>query len=922
MKKKIIFLILWMLPMAGWAQGPVTIKQVMDEMHRTRGVNFVYDSSLNVGQAYKGPDVKSLSLKEALQRLFRDSGIGYTMKGKYVMLKAYPQPLPKEKGKTKRWTVSGYVRDEQGETLLNATVFDLTSGQGTMTNEHGFYSLTLPEGEHRLRVSYIGFEDKNETVSLHANRSHLFILKENARVSEVVVTADLNSPVAGTQMGKRSLSQQDIKTEFSLLSSPDVVKTLQRLSGVQEGIEVASGLYVHGGNNDENLFLIDGTPLYQINHSLGLFSSFNADVVKNVDFYKSGFPARYGGRLSSVVDVRTNDGNWERLHGSYRIGMLDGGFQLDGPIKLKSEKRREENGEVRGVDFGTSFNIGLRRSWLDLLTRPAFAIANHYNDEEKITLAYDFYDLNAKLTHIFNRRSQMNLSIYNGQDALSTKDDWREAWNGEDYSRLSYRDVYKNRFRWGNLNAALNWRYQFSPKLLANFTAVYTHNRASLLTTDDEQSFDEEDNINDHTYIEHNYRSTISDLGYRSEFDYRPSPHHHIRFGHDYTFHQFRPQTRSQVYLWGVQEEADSLTGSSHNHHAAHELTVYGEDQLTLSDRWSLNGGLNLSLFGISGKAFVGVDPRLAVKYQLREDLSAKASYTMMTQYVHKISNSVLELPTDYWVPTTKRLYPMHSQQWAAGIYWNPRLRNHASLTLSLEGYYKLSRNLLQYNSWGGLVPPAQSWDQLVSVGRGRFYGLELDAQYRTKRLQADLAYTLSWNERRFDDFYEKWYPDKFDNRHKLNLSLRYSFSKKTQMYAAWTYHTGNHMTLPTQYVQMPTLPKGEAYPQPLTEGMGVFADGYTHGEFIYERPNNITLPAYHRLDVGFNFHHTTKHGHERIWNLSVYNAYCHLNPLWVDIEYKELKENKVDLNGHESFSVKTRGYIPIIPSVSYTIKF
>ena len=515
----------------------------------------------------------------------------------------------------------------------------------------------------------------------------------------------------------------------------------------------------------------------------------------------------------------------------------------------------------------------------------------------------------------------MNLSIYNGQDALTTKDDWREAWQGDDYSKLSYHDVYKNRFRWGNLNAALNWRYQFSPKLLANFTAVYTHNRASLLTTDNERSFDNLGNVIDRIYLEHRYRSTISDLGYRSEFDYRPSPRHHIRFGHDYTYHQFRPQTRSQVHLWGVQEEADSLTRSSRNHHAAHELTLYGEDQLTLSDRWSLNAGLNLSLFGISSKAFVGVDPRLAVKYQLREDLSAKASYTMMTQYVHKISNSVLELPTDYWVPTTERLRPMHSQQWAAGIYWSPRLRNHASLTLSLEGYYKLTRNLLQYNSWGGLVPPAQSWDQLVSVGRGRFYGLEFDAQYRTKRLQADLAYTLSWNERRFDDFYQDWYYDKFDNRHKLNLSLRYSFSKKTQMYAAWTYHTGNHMTLPTQYVQMPALP-GEAYTQPLLEGKGAFTGFSTHGEFIYERPNNITMPAYHRLDVGFNFRHTTKHGHERIWNLSVYNAYCHLNPLWVELEYKELSSNKVDLSGHQNFSVKTRGYIPVIPSVSYTIKF
>ncbi len=921
MKNKIIFLILWMLPAVGWAQGPVTIRQVMDEMHRTRGVNFVYDSSLNVGQAYKGPDVKALPLKEALQRLFRGSGIDYTVKGKYVMLKATALPLPKRKGEAKRWTVSGYVRDEQGETLLNATVYDLTTGQGTMTNEHGFFSLTLPEGEHRLRVSYIGFEDHVEALRLHGNREQQFVLKENAHVGEVVVTADLNSPVTGTQMGKRSLSQQDIKTEFSLLSSPDVVKALQRLSGVQEGIEVASGLYVHGGNNDENLFLIDGTPLYQINHSMGLFSSFNADVVKNVDFYKSGFPARYGGRLSSVVDVRTNDGNWERLHGSYRIGLLDGGFQLDGPIKLKSEKLREQKGEKRGVDFGTSFNIGLRRSWLDLLSRPAFAIANHFNDEENITLAYDFYDLNAKLTHIFNRRSQMNLSIYNGQDALTTKDDWREAWQGDDYSKLSYHDVYKNRFRWGNLNAALNWRYQFSPKLLANFTAVYTHNRASLLTTDNEQSFDKQGDVIDRIYLEHRYRSTISDLGYRSEFDFRPSPRHHIRFGHDYTYHQFRPQTRSQVHLWGVQEEADSLTRSSRNHHAAHELTLYGEDQLTLSDRWSLNAGLNLSLFGISSKAFVGIDPRLAVKYQLRENLAAKASYTMMTQYVHKISNSVLELPTDYWVPTTERLRPMHSQQWAAGIYWSPHLRNHASLTLSLEGYYKLTRNLLQYNSWGGLVPPAQSWDQLVSVGRGRFYGLELDAQYRTKRLQADLAYTLSWNERRFDDFYHDWYYDKFDNRHKLNLSLRYSFSKKTQMYAAWTYHTGNHMTLPTQYVQMPALP-GEAYTQPLLEGKGAFTSFSTHGEFIYERPNNITLPAYHRLDVGFNFRHATKHGHERIWNLSVYNAYCHLNPLWVELEYKELSSNKVDLSGHQNFSVKTRGYIPVIPSVSYTIKF
>lgn len=914
-KTYITLLILWgSLPMAGWTQGSVTIRQVMDEMHRTREVNFVYDASLNVGQAYKGPDVKSLPLQDALKQLFRGSGIDYKVTGKYVMLKPLHQSLSRKEGSQKpqsRFTVSGYVRDGQGETLLNATIYDLTSGQGTMTNEHGFYSLTLAEGHHELRTSYIGFDDRTDRLDLKGNRSLDIVLQENAQVSEVVVTADLNSPVTGTQMGKRSLSQQDIKTEFSLLSSPDVVKTLQRLSGVQEGIELASGLYVHGGNNDENLFLIDGTPLYQINHSMGLFSSFNADVVKNVDFYKSGFPARYGGRLSSVIDVRTNDGNWEKVHGSFRIGLLDGGFQLDGPIRMKGERRRMEEGEVRGVDFGTSFNIGLRRSWLDLLSRPAFAIANHFNDEEKISLAYDFYDLNAKLTHIFSRRSQMSLSIYNGQDALTTKDNWKDVNEG----LTRYTDLIKNRFRWGNLNAALNWRYQLRPNLLANFTAVYTHNRAYLRYIEDDRSFDDKGRLTDLTYAEHAYHSTIYDGGYRAEFDYRPTPRHHIRFGHDYTLHLFRPQTRSQVNRWIINEQADTIhTSSSSNRHTAHEVTLYGEDQMTLSDHWSLNGGVNLALFGMGKKTFVNADPRLAVKYQAARNLSLKASYTMMTQFVHKISNSFFELPTDYWVPTTERLHPMHSQQWAAGIYWSPRLHGGGGgLILSLEGYYKLTDHLLQYSSWGGLVPPAQSWDTQVSDGKGRFYGMELDAQYRGKRLQADMAYTLSWNERRFDGFYDDWYYDKFDNRHKLNLSLRYNLGRKTQMFAAWTYHTGNHMTFPTQYVQMPDLPGGLSPNAPLSTLNA-------RHEFIYERPNNITLPAYHRLDIGFNFHHTTKRGHERIWNLSVYNAYCHLNPLWVDIGYQEPKSEEGINAG--VFEVKTRGYIPIIPSFSYTIKF
>ena len=859
--------------------GAQTLREQMSRIEAAHQVSFVYDSALTLDTPYTGESLVGLPLGQALERLFARTPIIYKVQGSHVLLKMKKAEQPKRL----RWTVSGHVRDAQGETLINATVYDLTTRQGTMTNEYGYYSLTLPEGEHQLRITYVGYEQQTVTLKLAQHCVQDIRLAADRQLQEVIVTADLNSPVAGTQMGKRSLSQADVKTEFALFSSPDVVKTLQRMSGVQEGIEVASGLYVHGGNGDENLFLLDGTPLYSVNHSLGLFSSFNADVLKNVDFYKSGFPARYGGRLSSVIDVRTNDGNMHEWHGSYRIGLLDGSVHFDGPIQ-------------RGR---TSLNIGLRRSWLDLLTEPAFAIANHFSDEEKLRLNYNFHDLNMKLTHIVNDRQRLSLSLYSGGDALTARDDWDSSQEG----RIDI-DKMNNRMRWGNLNAALDWNMALSPQLMANLTAVYTHNRANISYYDDWRYGAPDDLEISHN--EHATRSTIDDVGYRAQFDYRPSPRHHIRFGHDYTFHQFRPQTKSQLYFTGTQV-GDTLTGSSSNRQTGHELNFYAEDQLTLSDRWSLNGGANLSLFFVSGKTYAAVDPRMAVKYQLRPNLSLKASYTMMSQYVHKISNSFLDLPSDYWVPTTERTRPMHSHQIAVGAYMQPSKQ----WTLSLEGYYKMTRHLLQYNSWLGLEPPAASWDTEVMDGRGLFYGVEADAQYKNERLQVDAAYTLSWNKRKFDGYFDHWYYDKFDNRHKLNLTTRLHLSKKAEMYAAWTFHTGNRMTLATQYVKFAAMP---GYDEDLHDGFhqGGYQFWQNRQDFIFERPNNIVMPAYHRLDLGFNLHHRTKHGHERIWNWSIYNAYCHLNTMWT----------KVKQDDDYRFYVKCYGYIPIIPSFSYTIKF
>ncbi len=871
-----------------------TIRQQMEWLHQTKKINFVYDSSIPVDSKYVGPDLKRLSVKKALKALFEKTGIEYTINANYVILKRKLQQQistshsninHKVQQVQRRHTLSGYVRDESGESLINATVYDLTHGIGTTTNEYGFYSLTLPEGEHQLRFSYVGYADKVEKMNLAKDIHYNMSLHADGKLPEVVVDGDLNSPLLTTQTGKRSFSNKDIKTEFSLMSSPDVVKTLQRVSGVAEGQELASGLYVHGGNGDENLFLIDGTPLYDTNHALGLFSSFNADVVKNVDFYKSGFPARYGGRLSSVVDVRTADGNMEHFHGAYRIGLLDASLQFEGPIKKGK----------------TSYNIGMRRSWMDLLSRP---LTKAFSDkDEKLSIGYYFMDLNAKVTHRFSNRSKIDLSIYHGKDSWDVRDDLNES-KSEDYQagNMYNTELTKTQLDWGNFNVALNWNYLFSPKLFANFTAVYTHNRSKLYTLDDDRDINPQTNNETvWSHLEHGYTSTIYDAGYRTAFDYHPNPLRHIRFGHDYTMHLFRPQTAMQLdYSTNGNPNGDTIRVNSSNRHVAHEWSAYAEDEIGISSKWSMNVGFNASLFHISDKSFFNIDPRFALKYQLNNEVSLKASFTQMSQYVHKISNSYLDLPTDYWAPTTKDLKPMRSYQLAAGVYAQP----NSHWLLSLEGYYKLSKHLLQYSNWLGVEPPAERWDEQVMDGKGVFYGVEVDATYRTSHLTLSAAYTLSWNKRKYEEFYQDWYYDKFDNRHKLNLSLRYAFNKKVSCFAVWNYHTGNHATVPTQLAALPSLPGGDGH------YLGSWWNG---ASYVYPIPNNLTLPAYHRLDLGFDFRHVTKHGHERIWNLSIYNAYCHLNSMYVKVDYDVRTER---------FIAKSKGFIPTLPSFSYTIKF
>lgn len=842
------------------AQNELTgLKKLIDAIQNMYSVHFIYDSSLANTQP-GGTVQKNCSLAENLNNIFRNTNIRWEIQGESVLL-----------FRQDKHTFSGYVCDTNGETLVNVTVYDLNTQSGTLTNGQGFFSITLPGGVHKIRFSYIGFQNVIKEIDLESDTHETICMKESpTSLNDVEIVADLNSPLRTTQTGKVSLTTEQLNTEFSLLSSPDLIKTIQRIPGVSSGTELLSGMYVHGGKNDENLFLLDGAPLYQVNHLGGLFSAFNTDIVKNVDFYKSGFPARYGGRLSSVVDVRTKEGSMKQYHGSISLGLLDGRFQVEGPI----------------VKDKTSFNFAVRRSWADVFTVPAFFFYNLSNPKNKRNIRYAFYDVNGKIIHHFSEKNKLSLSVYSGNNLLKIKanqifDEDRSSSDQEHYTS-------DFKIRWGNTNIALTWNSQFSPKLYASIAGIYSRNNSLYDYAEDDRFLMKGQEVSMKRTERFNH-SIIDDFGYRLDFDYRPSIGHHIRLGSNFLYHIYRPQDTSSR----DQNDENTLTYSNKSRYEGSEVSFYAEDEMRLFLQMRMNAGLHYTIYRTDGKTNHSIEPRLSLSYRFSDMVVVKTSYTEMSQFAHQLSNTYLNLPTDSWVPSTRKVRPMRSRQLAAGVYMELPLH----LRLDVEGYYRTTSGLLEYDNGNSLMLPSDNWDNLVRSGKGRSYGVELSMAYKDSHNTIEAGYTLSWSKQKFEDFYPDWYFSKFDNRHNLVVSFRHKFNDHIDVYSAWTFRSGDRATVPTQYVNGPSFP-------------GVPDSG--EPELIYGKPNNITLPSYHRLDIGINFRRITKRGFERIWNISIYNAYCRMNPLYTKIERRP----------DGSFRGKGVGIFPIIPSFSYTLKF
>ena len=676
------------------------------------------------------------------------------------------------------------------------------------------------------------------------------------------------------------LPVQQIKSIPTLFGEADVLKAIQLLPGVQNGSEGSAGMYVRGGGPDENLLLLDGVPVYNVNHALGFFSVFNPDALKNVTLYKGSFPAHFGGRLSSVVDIRMKEGDMQKYHGNVSVGLISSKLNFEGPI----------------VKDKLSFNLSFRRTYGDLLIKPALWIASRQDPNmNKLNAGYNFYDFNAKLNWKISDKDRLYLSFYTGDDGIN----FGVRYKDYEVDDTQYNDNMGIKWRWGNKVASLRWNHVMSQKLFMDASVNYTQYRHHLGMDMSEETIyhHEGQTLNVKDEFNMAYKSGINDITAKVDFDYTPLPNHEIRFGGNYTYHMFRPEVQSAKMIAGNAVEIDTVIGASNVY--AHETALYVEDNMTFGDIFRVNAGLHYSTFTVEGKTYQSVQPRLSASVMLASNLSLKAGYAYMTQYVHLLSNSSLSLPTDLWVPVTKNIVPMNAHQVSLGAFYElPKL-----FDISLEGYYKTMDNLIEYKDGASFFGSSDTWENKVCMGRGWAYGIEFLVQRSFGKTTGWIGYTWAHSKRKFDrEGMEinggKVFPAKYDRRHDISITVQHKFSERFDLSGTWVFSSGNCGTLGTQVYE------------------GLMDEwGYIPSINALER-NNFRMGNYHRLDLSVNFHKQKKHG-IRTWNISVYNVYNHKNPFLVYTDYGWDEATQT-----ERKRLMQASLFPIIPSVSYSFKF
>jgi CarboxypepD_reg-like domain/TonB-dependent Receptor Plug Domain len=781
-----------------------------------------------------------------------------------------------------KYTISGFIREKGSrEQLIGVNVYLPGTTIGTSSNTYGFYSLTIPTQDSLvITYSYVGYEPIQKTFKFNKNINQNIELESFITLSEVQVSAQkINDRVSdNVQMGSIDLPISQIKKIPTLLGEKDVLKVLQLMPGVQKGSEGQAGIYVRGGGPDQNLIILDDAVVYNANHLFGFFSTFNGDALKSVELTKGGFPARYGGRLSSVIDLNMKDGNKEKLSGEGGIGLISSRLVLEGPLKRKNGKPTK-----------ASFLVSGRRTYLDAIVKPILLFSQR-NREFKETAGYFFHDYTAKLNYEINDKNKIYLSGYFGKDKF--------YGNFRDKSFAN-----KSGINWGNTTSTLRLNHVYNQKLFSNTSLIYSFFNFGVNSKETAFTPNKPDRI-----FELNYNSGVRDFSFKHDFDYFVNAQNTIKFGIQTTQHRFNPSalvindTQSKLF-----EQSENVINSS-------ETAIYAEDQLQASAKLKMNLGLRAANYLVNKKSYINLEPRLGIAYKIDENTALKGSYARMNQNIHLLSNTGLGLPTDLWVPATDHIKPQQSDQVSFGIAKDLQ----KGITFTVESYYKTMKNIINYKDGASFLDiddptnqeaTKQNWQDKVAIGNGTSYGFEMLLQKKAGRFSGWIGYTWSKTQWTFPElnFGKSFFP-KYDRRHDISIVGIYELSKNVTLSSTWVYGTGNALSVPLAEYQSPLLSEYGTYPITTNE---------------YGQKNSFRAEPYHRLDLGIQFHKKMKK-HERTWDFSIYNLYSRRNPFFYQVErQQDLSQNTSNPNTNPpKLVLKRYSLFPIIPSFSYNFKF
>lgn len=751
--------------------------------------------------------------------------------------------------------IFGYVKDSlSGETLIGANIYNDATKNGVATNNFGFYAINLKKNESvTLKSSFVGYKNSNVSFTPQRDTAIDFLLAP-VTLKEVEIKAGKNKIV---EHGILSLPVERLRAVPSLAGETDLIKALTFLPGIAGGAEGTSAIYVRGGTPDQNLMLLDGATVYNTSHLFGYFSVFNPLAVKSINVYKGGFPARYGGRLSSVLDITMKEGNNQEQATEFTVGLLNSSFLTEGPIKKNK----------------SSYMISGRGSYLGLFS----FIPNINYERTKISdnasyTNFLIYDFNAKVNFDLSPTRKLFVSTYIGQDLYG---------NGDKFFGTEKRTSTN----WANQTASLRYTDIIRPNFFMN--VLLNFNRYQLFNGGTQRR--------DTAFSDYDFKKTslIRDYVGKVSFDYN-LPQHFIKFGGEIAQHRFEPNNLSAT---SHQDGIDIFAESPVSKYNAVSSAVFVEDNFFITPKLSINAGVRWFNFNINATNYNSLEPRLSAKYQIDETNTVEASYTKMAQYLHLLTFSNAGAPNDIWAPSTDKV-PLE-RAWQTAISYTKNFKN-IGWSLQLESYYKNLSDLIDYKTGTNLYSTKVNWESLIELnGIGRAYGFEFLLHKDVGRLNGWISYTLAKSERQFNSINNgNWYPEHYDRRHNFNIVAQYKISDRWTFNTNFVYQSGYAIDLPD----------------------ALYLNDFGFVNPFYFSRNNARAPAYNRLDISFTKTRINKKGNEVKWTYGIYNVYGYNNPYAVNYGYDINNINGQFYSTYTGY-VRVQSLLNFIPSISYSLK-